>query len=296
MATHKRRPDYNIIPDAISRYDNKTRLRIYRKIVLLREMEKEMIEAQRKGAVSCQLFLSSGQEAVAAALSEQGKAYQYFPQHRADDLYLSLGGTPESLRDELLARESGCSGGRSGQIGLQIHENGLDMYGDNLLIGECVPRGVGAALGSQKKTVCIFGDGSAEEDYVLASLGFAATRQLPVLFLCMDNNLAILTPTCERRSWDLAEVAKSFGMDAYDLADDPWSIMTLLDSPDFKLPAVLNCRVCREYWHVGIGSDGAREWARNEIIRQQLLDCGLSTEVEQIEMETKRRIRALWEI
>jgi len=262
--------------------------------MLLREMEQKMIEMVREGKITCQVFLSSGQEAVAAALGEKAEEYQFFPQHRADDLFLSLGGRPEELRDELLARESGCGGGRSGQIGLQIHRNGVDMYGDNLLIGECVPRGVGAAMGNGRDTVCIFGDGSAEEDYVLASFGFTVTHKLPVLFLCMDNDLAILTRTEERRSWCLTDVAESFGLPAFDMADDPWSILSLLEDPDFRLPALLNCRVCREYWHVGIGIDGPREWNRNEIVRRQMIACGLEDDVIQIENETRELVAGIW--
>ena len=37
------------------------------------------------------------------------------------------------------------------------------------------------------------GDASAEEDYVLGALGWAATKKLPILFIVEDNNLSILT-------------------------------------------------------------------------------------------------------
>ena len=47
---------------------------------------------------------------------------------------------------------------------------------------------------SIKKTNNSFlGDASAEEDYVLTSLGWASTKKLPILFIVEDNNLSILT-------------------------------------------------------------------------------------------------------
>ena len=37
------------------------------------------------------------------------------------------------------------------------------------------------------------GDASAEEDYALGALGWASTKELPILFIVEDNNLSILT-------------------------------------------------------------------------------------------------------
>lgn len=286
--------DLNVISGAINEIDEQTTLRVYEKIYFLRMMEKKMIEAQKSNRIIGQLFLSSGEEAVSAAVSERLAKYQYFAQHRSEDWYLSLGADPQQLVDELLGKETGCSGGRGKQIGIQYHSDGIDMYGDNLLIGECVPRGCGAALGNGRPTVCVFGDGAAEEDYVLESLGFATTYKLPVLFLCMDNDLSILTPINKRRSWSINDVARGFGLAEYDMADDPWSIIKFLDSEDFKLPMLLNVRVCREYYHVGIGQDGPREWERNEIVRNELIDRFNLETVCNLEKKVEERVERLW--
>ena len=62
------------------------------------------------------------------------------------------------------------------------------------LLVKSISVGVGAALGNGEKTLCFFGDGAAEEDYALTAYGFAATHKLPVLFICTDNNLSVLSP------------------------------------------------------------------------------------------------------
>ena len=68
------------------------------------------------------------------------------------------------------------------------------MYGHVGLIGDQVPVAAGFSLVKNDKiTVCYFGDGAAEEDYVLATLGFASQKKLKILFICDDNNLSVLT-------------------------------------------------------------------------------------------------------
>jgi len=289
-----RNKEYGITDDSKYNLSDEVKLSVYKKMMISRAMEERMIEAKNNGRIPSSLYLSSGQEAVAAALSECVKEYQIFAQHRSGDIYMSFGGSLEALRDELLGKESGCSSGKGGHVGIQCHNCDMHMFGDNLLIGQCVPRGVGAALGNNKKTLCVFGDGAGEEDYVLESLGFAATHSLPVLFVCMDNDLAILTKVEERRSWSLVDIAKSFGLPAFDLTDDPWSIIDLIQSGEFRLPCFINVHVCREYWHVGTGTDGPREWEREKIVREQLIEAGYKDKVEEIERQIEKRMEEVW--
>ena len=47
-----------------------------------------------------------------------------------------------------------------------------------------------------------FGDGAAEEDYVLAAMGFAATHKLPVLFVCLKPPYEVLMERVAQRKMD----------------------------------------------------------------------------------------------
>jgi len=294
ISQSSRTEDYNVNDKAIDTFSKKQRLTIYRKICRARQFDMQVIRAVEQNRIIAPVYLSLGQEAVAAVLSEVVKEYHIFTQHRAHDLYVSLGCDLEKFRDELLGLPSGFSGGRAGSSCLRYMKDGIKLYGHHGLIGENVPQAVGAALASGEKTVCVFGDGSAEEDYVLESLGFAVTRSLPILFICLDNDLSILTPKKDRRTWEIADVANGFGMQAYDLADCPWSIWSILDRWNGITPLLINCRVCRERWHSGIGIDGAREWERNEIVRKQLVKMGYETEVEEIERNAILEMGDLW--
>lgn len=289
-----RNKDLNVDKNAINLISKDQMLRIYEKAITLRIMEEYFIRLFNEGKIKNSLYLSTGQECATAALSESLKGYQVFAQHRSGDTFLNFGGAIESFRDEMLEKKTGCSEGKGGHFGVQWHDNNLDMYGDNLLIGECVPRAVGAALGNRKKTLCIFGDGAAEEDYVLESLGFAATHKLPIVFVCTDNDLAILSHINERRTWSMIDVAKSFGLKTFEVSDDPWTIMAFLNSNDLEQPLFMNIHVCRKYWHVGTGIDGPTEWDRFLIIKEQLTSLGLSKELESIDRRVTELLKEVW--
>ena len=294
MATIKRTPDFNIDNSAITTFDKSTLLRVYENICKSRFFELELARAYNEKRITKPIYLSLGQESVAAALVEIAKNYYIFTQHRTHDIYVCAGGNLEAFRDELLGLPIGLNGGKASSNSPRYINDKIKIMGHNGLIGENVPRAVGAALVTGEKTVCIFGDGAAEEDYVLASIGFAVTKSLPLLFICMDNDLSILTKVEVRRSWNIVDVAQGFGVEAYDLADCPWTILKILKTWEAKKPLLLNCRVCRERWHTGTGIDGVREWERNIIIRNQLIQQGLEKEINSIEQHIQHEMETLW--
>lgn len=288
-----RRPNYHVIPEAIDLLPKETILSVYRKMAESRAFETCIVRAGERGRFKIKVHMSSGQEAVSAALSVATPTYQYFIQHRAMDSFLAMGGPPEEIRDEILCLDTGCCGGRIGGA-FNFHWNGRDIYTHTGFIGENISVGVGAALGNGRNTICLFGDGAAEEDYALTAYGFAATHKLPVLFVCTDNDLSVLSPLSRRRSWDLSEVASAFGLKTVDLADDPFTIIHWIREHEGKYPALMNIRVCRNFWHAGLGVDAPPEWDRFLIVRGQLKERGWEQEMQAIDKEAAERMEAVW--
>lgn len=286
---------FGIVPDLSNTINQDVSLEMFRRMCLVRYFETGIIEAVQNGAITYPIYLSSGQEAIAAAMSLITPEFMIFTQHRCHAIYLSFGGNPARLKDELLGLRSGTSGGRAGSNCIQCHENNITMYGHHGLIGENVPLAVGAALGSGKPTVCFFGDGAAEEDYVFAAMGFAISQKLPVLFVCEDNNLSILTTVDVRRSWSMTDVAKALGMPAIDITDDPWTIFKRAQEFKSTLPAFLNIYTCRLNWHMGTGTDGQPEWNRFNLVKDECKKTGLGEQIWQIEKETKNQMEQLWD-
>ncbi len=260
---------------------------IFRRMCLIRYFELETAEAQKQGHLPGPIYLSVGQEAPSATISMLTEGYSVFTQHRGHSAYLAYGGDPERLRDELLGLESGCCGGAGGSPCIQ--DLNIPMFGHHGLIGENVPLGVGYAFGSQKPTVLYFGDAAAEEDYAMTSLGFAATHQLPVLFVCEDNDLSILTPIADRRNWKVEDVAASMGLAMASVDDDPTEIHAAVTDLLGRLPAFINIKTCRHLWHAGTGTDGLPKWDRLELFRSEVPDA------DRLERDMKQFTETLWQ-
>ncbi len=202
-------------------------------------------------------------------------------------MYLAHRGNPEKLIDELLGLETGCCRGRGGSPGIQ--DSNIPMYGHHGLVGENIPLATGYALATKKPTLVYLGDAAAEEDYALSSFGFAATHKLPILYICEDNGLSILTPIKDRRKWHTHKVAKSMGLHTIDIEDEPMAISLEVEQALNRLPAFINIHTTRHHWHVGIGVDHMPSIDRLVELRQQVFDA------DGIERKIATEVKELWE-
>ncbi|MFX4223897.1 MAG: thiamine pyrophosphate-dependent enzyme [Thalassobaculum sp.] len=290
----KRRPDLGAIEGLASLADREWSLEMYRRYKTVRTFELQVRNAHRDRDISAFMYLCVGQEAIAVAPSMSLKGSYVLGQHRGHGIYLAFGGNPVSLVDELLGMPSGSNRGMGGSPPVQDFENRI--IGHNGLIGDQVPVACGVAMSVQsgEKVVCYFGDGAAEEDYVLAALGHAGSRKLPILFICDDNDLSVLTPTADRRTWEITDVAESMGIRSVDIADDPWLVDFWCRELADSLPALINIRTCRELWHVGSGRDGPPEWDRWNLVRTQMESLQLAREMIAIDTEIETKMADLW--
>lgn len=287
-----RTPAYGLIPDVANRFSKEYALKLFTQTCFNRFFEFEVKKAYDKGLMKLPIYLSVGQEHIPAAIASVFSDCLIFAQHRAHSVYLSFGGDPLQLIDELLSRPSGCARGMGGSA--SIHSQQIGMFGHSGLMGDQVPIAVGAALGAEKPVLTVMGDASAEEDYIYGALGFAVTKKLPVLFICEDNDLSILTRTPVRRSWTLCGLAQGLGLPAVDITDDPWLIAHHVKELSQQLPALINIRTCRGLWHAGSGCDGAPEWDRFALIKDTMRILGLENDIAAIESDTERTVQGLW--
>ena len=283
---------FGMIPGLAKKFGKEFALELFHRGNYARHFDFKVKEAFDNKLFQIPIYLSIGTELNSAALSMVLKGYNIFAQHRCHALYLNFGGSPESLRDELLGLPSGCSGGMSGSNAIQCPE--IKMFGHSGLMGEQIPIAVGAALASGEPTLAICGDASVEEDYIYPSLGYAATKKLPIWFVCGDNDLSILTKTAVRRNWNVADMARSLGISAIDITDDPWLIAHHAQKMIRDLPGFINIRSVRHLWHAGTGSDGKPEWNRYQLIWEELEKLGLHTQVESIDKENLNKVNNLW--
>ncbi len=289
-----RSKDLGAIPGLAKQFSTEETLEVYKKMCEIRAFEFQAKKAYDAGLLmKAPIYLSLGEESIPAALSVAYPKPFIFAQIRAHGHYLAYGGDPIALIDELLGRPTGCAHGMGGSGSL--HSPAIGMFGHSQFIGEQIPIAVGFALGNKKNTLAVMGDASAEEDYVLGALGYAATKKLPILFICSDNDRSILTKVRVRRSWKMVDVARSFGIEAVEITDDPWLIMHHVRLLKDKQPAFINIHTARDVWHAGTGNDGDAEWHRNALVKQELETLGLAEHAARIEAEAQQWAVALWE-
>ena len=272
------------------------RKKIFSKICKVRFFEFEVQKLLEKKIIKTLVYLSLGQESIAASVSEAFKNAYVFFQHRGHAQYLCFNGNEKKLADELLGLKSGSNKGMGGSP--PIFDLKKKIYGHVGLIGDQVPVAVGFSMIKKKNNVlCFFGDGAAEEDFVLASLGTAATKKLKILFICDDNNFSVLTPIKDRRSWKIENIAKSFGLNVASIDDDPLTIYKTINSLKKKLPALINIKTCREYWHEGSGKDKPYKgfWNRFEIEKKKLIKLNQKNFVEKEIYKKSKWAKTLWQ-
>ena len=137
------------------------------------------------------MHLSIGQEATATgACLALEKEDLITSTHRGHGHCLAKGADPYKMFAELLGREDGYCRGRGGSMHIADLSNG--NLGANGIVGGSLTISVGAALSFQlqKKeniVLCFFGDGAVNEGSFHEALNLASLWNLPVLFLCENN-------------------------------------------------------------------------------------------------------------
>ena len=232
-------------------------MNIFKKAAISRCFDQNVFKFIKAKKINFPVYLSAGQEYVAASIAEfcnyKKIKPQLFGQHRGHSIYLTFGGEINSLIKEMLGLKDGCTYGMGGS--LSIHSKKINMYGHDGFMGSNAPIGVGSAFANNKPTIIFLGDAALEEDYVLASLSWVAKKKLPVLFVIEDNDFAVLTKKSDRRDWTAKKLAEAFNIEAFDTKDDPLKIIKKMGNYDFKKPRLINIRTNRLYWHSGAGID-----------------------------------------
>jgi len=110
--------------------------------------------------------------------------------HRSAGHLLARGADPGRLLAEVMGRSDGYCRGRSGSLHISAKELGVVLT--STIVGGELSLAPGVALsqtllGRPGIVVCFFGDGAACEGIFHESLNLAARWELPVLYVCENN-------------------------------------------------------------------------------------------------------------
>ena len=185
----------------------------------IRRVEERVATRYSEQQMRCPVHLCIGQEAIAVGVcAALAKSDWCFSNHRAHGHYLAKGGDLPRMIAEFYGSDLGCSKGRGGSM--HLIDLSAGFLGSTPIVGGTVPLAVGAALTSKlqnlgKVVAVFFGDGCFEEGVVHEAMNFSVLHQLPILFICENNNFSVYTPLDQRQSKrKIFEIARAHGLAA----------------------------------------------------------------------------------
>ncbi|MDH3714750.1 MAG: thiamine pyrophosphate-dependent dehydrogenase E1 component subunit alpha [Gammaproteobacteria bacterium] len=245
----------------------------------IRAFEEQALAAAEEKLVLGAIHLSIGQEAVAAGLVGALRHDDILlSTHRGHGHTLAKGADALAMMRELLGRRGGCCGGKGGSM--HIADFSVGMLGANGVVGANIVIAAGAAQGIRLKggdqvVCCIFGDGAINRGPFLEGLNWAAVFELPVLFVCEDNQYSALTRTTDTSAGPgPAARAESLGLratsvdgnDALALADTAREIIARLRTSG--RPEFLHALTYRQTGHTATDPAAYRPAGEAEAVAQ----------------------------
>lgn len=191
--------DFDVYPAGISDFEPETLIQVYRTMLLSRRLDEKMLTMLKQGRGFFHIG-AAGHEAAQAAfglLSKPGHDWFSF-YYRDLCMYLSIGGTVESVLQQHLARATDPhSGGR--QMAEHFSSPELNLLPLSSSVGaQFLPAvGLGMAIerrGSDAYVYCSSGEGATSQGAFHEAVNWAARIKAPVLFLIQDNKYAISVP------------------------------------------------------------------------------------------------------
>ncbi len=183
--------------DAAGRYDSQFLLNLYERMVLIREFEEGVKFLFLEGSMPGTIHQCQGQEATAvgvcAALGEGDFITSTF---RGHGHALAKGLTVEEMLFELFGAITGCCRGKGGSM--HVGNMAKGMVPGIAIVAGGVPLASGMALAFKMRkepnvVACFFGDGAVAEGAFHEGINLAAIWDLPVLFVCENNQYGAST-------------------------------------------------------------------------------------------------------
>jgi pyruvate dehydrogenase E1 component alpha subunit len=192
-------------------------LELYRQLVQLRVFDEMCMTLKLKDLIMNGFHPYSGQEAVAVGTCAAIKSGDYvISTHRPQGHALAKGCTPRGIFCEFLGRRGGPSQGIGGPM--QFIDAPNNFYCGSIVgSGITIAAGVAMAMKREGKSqVCVtfFGDGASNTGSFHEGMNLAAIWQLPVIYVCENNQYGEAMPVREFVSADpISRRATAYGLE-----------------------------------------------------------------------------------
>ena len=193
---------------------------LYEELLKIRLIEEEISYRYSEEKMRCPTHIAIGQEAAAVGVCASLNKNDYAVSgHRAHHHYIAKGGNIKKLVAEIYGKETGCSGGKGGSM--HLVDTDVGFMGSTAIVAGTIPVGVGLSFSQKLKhseniTCIFFGDAAIEEGVFYESVNFAILKNLPVLFVCENNQFSCFTHLSERQPQNrkIFEMVSGLGIDS----------------------------------------------------------------------------------
>lgn len=177
--------------------DNQVLVSMLERMWLIRHFEVRVMEVHAAGEFTGAAHPYIGEEAVAVGACAALRDTDYIAgNHRSHGHPLAKGGSVKRAMAELYGRVDGYCKGKGGSM--HLADFSIGILGESGIVASSVPVATGAALaakiqGDDFVSMVFFGDGASNQGACHESMNLASLWQLPVIFLCENNQYAVTT-------------------------------------------------------------------------------------------------------
>jgi TPP-dependent pyruvate/acetoin dehydrogenase alpha subunit len=157
-----------------------------------------------------------GEEAVAVGVCQTLRRDDYITStHRGHGHCLAKGASVDRMFAELLGKDAGYCHGKGGSMHIADQDTG--NLGANAIVAGSAGIATGSAmsskmLGSDRVTVCFFGDGALGQGVLYEVMNMASLWKLPVIYVCENNLYNEYTHYSETTAGEISTRARAFGI------------------------------------------------------------------------------------
>lgn len=189
---------------------------LYRRMVLIREAEKNCGALFAAGDIPGFIHLSDGQEGVSVGVMASLRPDDTIAStHRGHGHALAKGLGLDGFFRELMGKADGACKGRGGSM--HVADLSVGMLGANGIVGGGIAIALGSGLaqklrGGDGLAVSFFGDGALAEGIIHECLNIAQLKTIPMLFVCENNGWSEFSPTSTQVTFTLEKLAAAYGI------------------------------------------------------------------------------------
>ncbi|MBN1332982.1 MAG: thiamine pyrophosphate-dependent dehydrogenase E1 component subunit alpha [Synergistales bacterium] len=204
-------------PTSIRNYDKDLLKSFYETMMKIRYFEQNIQEKFLAGEIPGFVHVYIGEEATGTGIMTNLRSDDYIQTtHRGHGHTIAKGAELKRMMAEIYGKKPGFCKGKGGSM--HIADFSVGMLGANGVVGGGYTLATGAALatrmlGKDQVTVVFFGDGASNRGTFHEAANMAAAWDLPILFVCENNQWASTTPYRTTTSVeDIADRAQGYGM------------------------------------------------------------------------------------